>query len=691
MVGRDPVCDVAILEATVSRQHLRVYFDGNRILLEDLGSSNGTVYYGIRLAKGQRVPYEPGEKVKLGLSETYVWFESVLANKDVEDSDTDGETEFYQRPVNEDTQADTDVTIEEAFLTDEVTPPPAPATTKAKTLSAFHEELSAKRDAAIQDQERTLADLESRHQREIEARLDKSIQQRDDIITTAMEEAESTLASASEEAHKILERTRTTAEMIRKTAEEESRIIRERKGKELATLMKTIEDRTARILEAAEIKKSEILKSADIVLQEANRDAEERIQQAKKLFSRVEAEAEAEKRAIVANSRIEVSHLDDEKTELQNAIYQLKTETAEAQRHFDELASLIQGARHELERSQVEHADRLRMAGDVSANLNSLRENLIALEAQQSEELQKLAELQRQNEHAAKKSKEQGEEILRTYEKTLNAKLEKESQIMEERRLELSKDLASKEESIKKAFAERTIQISKSLTQFLQIYHIENKTFDFKSLSESQTKEFETKLREALLIETKTMSKGDTQVVAGKIQWTKKTKMYAAAAVAFCLFVIVPLVQVLSPSDGADRYIASLKNDRDRRYTPEKVDYVFENFSTNAMYSKNFIDKWLSDSYQRQWSKKLQYHFYKKYRIAEEVMIQVTSKEAALIENYRKAIPEIHPDFFKVQFAKMQKDEQTMNSEIRRLIMSEAAFQEYKQMTFTFYSENKDK
>jgi ABC-type multidrug transport system ATPase subunit/pSer/pThr/pTyr-binding forkhead associated (FHA) protein len=64
VLGRDPGADIVIASPTVSRRHARLLMDGERLLLEDLGSSNGTFVGGRRI----QGPYElhSGLEVVLG-------------------------------------------------------------------------------------------------------------------------------------------------------------------------------------------------------------------------------------------------------------------------------------------------------------------------------------------------------------------------------------------------------------------------------------------------------------------------------------------------------------------------------------------------------------------------------------------------------------------------------------------------
>ncbi len=62
-LGRDPGCDVVIPEATVSRRHAEVRWDGQELMVEDLGSSGGTFLNDARI---QHAVVQPGDVLRLG-------------------------------------------------------------------------------------------------------------------------------------------------------------------------------------------------------------------------------------------------------------------------------------------------------------------------------------------------------------------------------------------------------------------------------------------------------------------------------------------------------------------------------------------------------------------------------------------------------------------------------------------------
>ncbi len=64
VIGRHPECHIQIDSNMVSRKHARVFRDGGRFLVEDLGSGNGTTVNGVRIVNP--TPLSHDDRVKLG-------------------------------------------------------------------------------------------------------------------------------------------------------------------------------------------------------------------------------------------------------------------------------------------------------------------------------------------------------------------------------------------------------------------------------------------------------------------------------------------------------------------------------------------------------------------------------------------------------------------------------------------------
>ena len=63
-IGRDPSSTVCINDASVSRNHARITIDGERAMLEDLGSKNGTQIMGEQIRATSTL--KDGDEVEFG-------------------------------------------------------------------------------------------------------------------------------------------------------------------------------------------------------------------------------------------------------------------------------------------------------------------------------------------------------------------------------------------------------------------------------------------------------------------------------------------------------------------------------------------------------------------------------------------------------------------------------------------------
>lgn len=76
-VGRDPSNDIVINDPQVSRQHLRITRQGQMVVIEDLGSTNGSFANGVRLT-GSHV-MSNGDVIGLGDGVTLTYYEVGIA------------------------------------------------------------------------------------------------------------------------------------------------------------------------------------------------------------------------------------------------------------------------------------------------------------------------------------------------------------------------------------------------------------------------------------------------------------------------------------------------------------------------------------------------------------------------------------------------------------------------------------
>lgn len=73
-IGRAPDNDIVLDDPQVSRHHAQVVRRGDEISVEDLGSTNGTLVNGVRLAPHAPQPLRDGDELRLGKLALRVFF-----------------------------------------------------------------------------------------------------------------------------------------------------------------------------------------------------------------------------------------------------------------------------------------------------------------------------------------------------------------------------------------------------------------------------------------------------------------------------------------------------------------------------------------------------------------------------------------------------------------------------------------
>ncbi|HVH40910.1 MAG TPA: FHA domain-containing protein, partial [Labilithrix sp.] len=84
-IGRTPDNKIVVPHPQVSARHAQIVDQAGNLFLEDLGSGNGTFVRGQRLARGQRVPVQNGEKVYIGPMPLVIQIAGQQVNVVVED------------------------------------------------------------------------------------------------------------------------------------------------------------------------------------------------------------------------------------------------------------------------------------------------------------------------------------------------------------------------------------------------------------------------------------------------------------------------------------------------------------------------------------------------------------------------------------------------------------------------------
>jgi pSer/pThr/pTyr-binding forkhead associated (FHA) protein len=93
LIGRDPIHPLTIDDVKVSRDHARIFCEGEQLFIEDLGSTNGTFINGKRVSKPAQL--RSGDLVSLG--ENNVFEFSIIEPYPVTQEENQGQEEEKAR------------------------------------------------------------------------------------------------------------------------------------------------------------------------------------------------------------------------------------------------------------------------------------------------------------------------------------------------------------------------------------------------------------------------------------------------------------------------------------------------------------------------------------------------------------------------------------------------------------------
>ena len=285
VIGRHADCDVNVLHPQVSRQHLKITIQGQKLFFEDMGSSNGTYINQKRLPVKKVFPMDASDIIQLG-----------------EDGPTIQAHIEIPAPPPKMPESLPGQPVVAQFV------PPAPSKESNKSLvEANKQALQILQQAEIQVEAK--AQTAYKQAVAIEEKAEKQFQER---MKAANEEAQKIFEETREESLKLLQETRTQTQALRDQAEKDARELRQSTEEKCIEILKDAETqgftvKTKRLAEADEIiakQGQELLKATYEKIEREKTAALTQLDslKAKTSKARIEMEdAEAEKLEIAKN------------------------------------------------------------------------------------------------------------------------------------------------------------------------------------------------------------------------------------------------------------------------------------------------------------------------------------------------------------------------------------------------------
>jgi len=67
LIGRSQDCDLCLADEFVSAKHCKIFFENEKLFIEDQGSTNGTFIDGAQVE--EKSSLEPEQKIQIGITE----------------------------------------------------------------------------------------------------------------------------------------------------------------------------------------------------------------------------------------------------------------------------------------------------------------------------------------------------------------------------------------------------------------------------------------------------------------------------------------------------------------------------------------------------------------------------------------------------------------------------------------------
>jgi len=68
LIGRSPACNIRLTDEFASAKHCKIFYKNETLIIEDLGSTNGTTLDGTEIGISNPTPINPGQNIQIGIS-----------------------------------------------------------------------------------------------------------------------------------------------------------------------------------------------------------------------------------------------------------------------------------------------------------------------------------------------------------------------------------------------------------------------------------------------------------------------------------------------------------------------------------------------------------------------------------------------------------------------------------------------
>lgn len=312
VIGRAPDCDLPIPTDILSRKHLQVFLEEDKIFVMDLGSTNGTFLQGQRLTANEKYEYKTGNRLYLDAGKECSLRITPIYQRDIVDLDLEQKglelekkkNELKNRKrINHETR---DQKARDHFIAN-----------ASESVDNIFENLIYVAKSARFNKEKKIREAENISHEMIE----KAQQEIDEQRTLLAKELKVLQTETKKEANRLLKAANEKAANHMKKAEAKARQVRQQADEIKSTIEKEAETKKQQIIDQAQEKHSQIIAEAYLKnkeLKEENQKIDNNLEAQRQEKTYLHREIEALKRQKRENEELTQQSKDDYNHELKN-------------------------------------------------------------------------------------------------------------------------------------------------------------------------------------------------------------------------------------------------------------------------------------------------------------------------------------------------------------------------------------
>jgi pSer/pThr/pTyr-binding forkhead associated (FHA) protein len=177
-----------------------------------------------------------------------------------------------------------------------------------------------------------------------------------------------------------------------------------------------------------------------------------------------------------------------------------------------------------------------------------------------------------------------------------------------------------------------------------------------------------------------------------KRQQMEKTRlMFSGFAAAFVFYFAGHYVYNKLTQDSFQKDMEQItserqKKERENMYVPDKTAALYDDYVKSTIYTENFSDVYLNETYQQEWVRLATKHFLNKWKVSEEDTIKVISNSKALVQNIQEEIPKLKKDRIKSDLEKLTQVEKDNTDIQAKILGTYVKYEDYRKLEKSFFS-----